>query len=405
MIASSPFDCTTNDKKECIRGENAPRTSLFFTIGPIVLIFLCLLAVLGTFTCYIYTAEKQLQPRDTPKDLVKRNTVRHRMIQNRTDPSRKRILSNLLRQESSGNDNDAAAIAIENKEKKEEGKVTKSKEEIPLRNSGTADPSSQNASSRVVIHQGMDLTKQAAQQSILYILAFMLVYSGPLLALILRFSKTKDVQLMTFNFWIVSLFYPVGGLLNMLIYTRPKVKALKKLLPQIPIPICLMIIILSGGEVPDLRLLQDDPVVSRGPISSKKPQQDDQVDQVASAEISAIHTSEVDRASFLRNRNPESVNSLARWINAFGYEISSGDFDLDEELDKIMHGLEFNEDEDEGDHISSQCMSRIEEEEVGTAKDKLSESRINLEIADVVFFEGAAGKQDPHDKSESLESY
>ncbi|GFH61551.1 predicted protein [Chaetoceros tenuissimus] len=199
----------------------------------------------------------------------------------------------------------------------------------------------------------------------------MLVYSGPLLALILRFSKTKDVQLKTFNFWIVSLFYPVGGVFNKLIYTRPKVKALKTLLPQIPIPICLMIIILSGGEVPDLRLLQDDPVF------------------------------------FLRNRNPESANSLARWITAFGYEISSGDFDLDEELDKIMHGL-FNEDEDEdeeeGDHISSQCMSRIEEEEVEMAKDKLSESRVNLEIADVVFFEGAAGK-DPYEKSESLESY
>ena len=402
MIASRPFDCTTNDERECIRGENALRTSFFFSIGPIVFVFICLLVVLGAFTCYIYSAEKQMQPRDTPKDLVKKNTVRHKMMQQHTDPSRRRILSNLRQQENCGND--AAVISMDNKEKNDEEQMVT---ETPLRNPDTADQSSQNASSRVVIHQGMDLTKQATQQSILYILAFMLVYSGPLLALIIRFSKTKDVQLKTFNFWLVSLFYPIGGLLNMLIYTRPKVRALKKLLPQISIPICLLIIILSGGEVPDRSLLQDDPVVSRGPISSKEPQQEDQAHQPASVEISVIHSSEANCTSYLRNRNLESLNSLARWINAFGYEVSR-DIDLDEELDKIMHGLifceeEVDENEEEGGQSRSQSISRIEEEE----DEQQGEMRAkDHNFADVVFFkEGAAAGKDPYDKSKSLESY
>lgn len=97
--------------------------------------------------------------------------------------------------------------------------------------------------------QGNALTKKATMQSVLYILAFMLVYSGPMILIVQRFAGSEGS---TASFWIMSLFYPIGGFLNMLIYTRPKVEALKKLEPQIPVIICFIGIILAGGEVPSL---------------------------------------------------------------------------------------------------------------------------------------------------------
>lgn len=77
----------------------------------------------------------------------------------------------------------------------------------------------------------------------------MIVYIGPLILIFSRFSGSNVPEA---NFWLTSIFYPIGGFLNMLIYTRPKVQALKKVEPQLPIIVCFMSVILAGGEVPSL---------------------------------------------------------------------------------------------------------------------------------------------------------
>ncbi|GFH56282.1 hypothetical protein CTEN210_12758 [Chaetoceros tenuissimus] len=95
--------------------------------------------------------------------------------------------------------------------------------------------------------EGNELTKRAMHQSMLYILAFMLVYAGPIIMMFLNlFGNDRS----TAKFWLVSVFYPIGGFLNMLIYTRPKVQALKEVEPQLPVFICFLCVILAGGEVP-----------------------------------------------------------------------------------------------------------------------------------------------------------
>lgn len=92
-----------------------------------------------------------------------------------------------------------------------------------------------------------ELTKRAMNQSMLYILAFMLVYAGPIIMVFLHlFGHDRPEE----NFWLVSIFYPIGGFLNMLIYTRPKVQTLKEVEPQLPVFVCFLCVILAGGEVP-----------------------------------------------------------------------------------------------------------------------------------------------------------
>lgn len=139
--------------------------------------------------------------------------------------------------------------------------------------------------------QTTSLTKQAAQQSILYIASFMIVYSGPVIAIFLRFSGNENPP---GNFWIISIFQPLGGVLNMLIYTRPKVNALKKTEPQIPTFICFLCVILAGGEVPCLAEIMR-------PASS-------------------VHESNIDH-----------------WARLLGWDITSDN--LDEELDSRMRGV------------------------------------------------------------------
>ena len=268
---------------------------LFATILPVIFVFICLVSVLGrSFTCYIYTAEKQIQPRNRAHDSPAAN-----------------------------------------------------QEEQPNR--------------VVVIHQGMDLTKQAAFQSILYILSFILVYSGPLVAIILRaFNGFGSESSKIFLHWITSLFFPLGGFFNIVIYTRPKVMALRKIHPEIPKFISFLIIILSGGQVPDLPVAQD----NHPPISA----------------ISVSQEVDANDVVLVDNHNQESLkSSLARWIEAFGYEISE-DVDIDEEIDKVMRGMSCEEEQDNDEHSK---IEKFQEDDMNL----LSESKISLDVADGISYE------------------
>lgn len=112
--------------------------------------------------------------------------------------------------------------------------------------------------------QGYELTKRAIYQSMLYILAFMIVYVGPM---IMIFLHLFGIDRPTENFWLVSIFYPIGGFLNMLIYTRPKVQALKKVEPNLPVYVCFLCVLLVGGELPSL--VEYNPAVNQRAVTSE----------------------------------------------------------------------------------------------------------------------------------------
>ncbi|GFH44611.1 hypothetical protein CTEN210_01085 [Chaetoceros tenuissimus] len=95
------------------------------------------------------------------------------------------------------------------------------------------------------------LTKQAFHQSLLYILAFFLVYLPPLTGLFLRRFANEKGTLM-WRFWLSALFTPLTGVFNILIYTRPKVLKLKETLPNAAMYELLIVIVFSGGEIPSM---------------------------------------------------------------------------------------------------------------------------------------------------------
>lgn len=188
--------------------------------------------------------------------------------------------------------------------------------------------------------QGNELTKKATIQSVLYILAFMVVYSGPMILVVSRFSGNENS---TVNFWITSIFYPIGGFLNMLIYTRPKVEALKKLEPQIPVIICFIGIILAGGEVPSL--------------------------------------ADLDRS----NPGSATQSRLAHISNRLGWPTKSAN--LDKALDDYMRGLYQNENEEKDDELAPERSnpqdqrSFTENENASTKKVKFSDEFVSDDLS------------------------
>ena len=77
------------------------------------------------------------------------------------------------------------------------------------------------------------LAKQSLVQSSLYIASFFIC-----------------LQLTSSWTWCISIFWPLGGFFNILIYTRPKVARYKDSNPEYLRLYVFLIVVLSGGEVP-----------------------------------------------------------------------------------------------------------------------------------------------------------
>lgn len=106
----------------------------------------------------------------------------------------------------------------------------------------------ENAAAIKYAKQAMELklTKSAIAQSSLYIVSFFFVYSAPCIAIASGLTHSETM------FWWISIFLPCGGLFNMLVYTRPKVKAVRKVIPDLPYFIAFFLVLLEGGETPNL---------------------------------------------------------------------------------------------------------------------------------------------------------
>ncbi|GFH44351.1 hypothetical protein CTEN210_00825 [Chaetoceros tenuissimus] len=116
---------------------------------------------------------------------------------------------------------------------------------------------------------GLPLAKRALVQSFLYILSFVVAYAIPLAGTAYRIINKSKVP--EWVFIGISLFAPLGGFFNILIYTRPKIASIRKLYPDYAnsywIKLFFMVV-LHGGEVPDEI---DDERVMRNPESSDAP--------------------------------------------------------------------------------------------------------------------------------------
>ena len=98
----------------------------------------------------------------------------------------------------------------------------------------------------------MVLTKQALHQSLLYIAAYFLVYLAPMIAVSSRIIGNDDEGLDELRFWFSALFTPLGGVFNILIYTRPKVLKMREKYPDVAWIRLFLSIVVTGGDIPSM---------------------------------------------------------------------------------------------------------------------------------------------------------
>ncbi|GFH59572.1 predicted protein [Chaetoceros tenuissimus] len=159
-------------------------------MASLVTIFVALFFVLGAFILHVYQAEKQLQPTGEAREALTSLRERENAIQ---------------------------------EEEEETAAIKYAKQAMELK-----------------------LTKSAVVQSSLYIVSFFFVYSAPCIAIASGLTHSEAM------FWRISIFLPCGCLFNMIVYTRPKVKAVRKVIPYLPYFIAFFLVLLDGGETPNL---------------------------------------------------------------------------------------------------------------------------------------------------------
>ena len=266
-IAPRPFDCIAQDREECTRGKYADMTVLFAQIIPYVICFITLVYVLSSLTYHVYVSESQLTPlaqgkgndnqndKDAASPTRKRyesvkpiaidalNAKRLEMVLKTRQETESKVSQELSFQQ----DGDASSQGLSYQDDADQ--VNELENGDAPEQPQTQEVQLQSPPKQEEETIKMKLTKEAAKQSILYVCAFLLVYIGPLIELAIAVAKVSRNEI---SFWITSLFYPIGGLLNMIIYTRPKVQALKKLVPELSMFICFVSVVLCGGEVPSV---------------------------------------------------------------------------------------------------------------------------------------------------------
>ena len=194
MMIGKPLRCNIDPKTygDCARGQNAPLASLFLVVLPLVLSFAMIIINLARFTLNVYQQEQMFKPTNQePTSGSDGNECR--------------------------NDTSSAADV----------------------DSGIRDEGSRRVPG--------SLAKQSLVQSSLYIASFIICYFPITISIIMAALHMIPPA---WTYWCVSIFWPLGGFFNILIYTRPKVSRYKDSNPEYSRLYVFLIIVISGGEVP-----------------------------------------------------------------------------------------------------------------------------------------------------------
>ena len=198
-----PVGCSIDPDTPCIRGQDAPKDVIFIFVIPMVSAFLMLILNLLRLTVYVHSEERLM-----------------RLV--------------------------ATRQAAEDDEYRGTSFWDKFKASASICCRGT-----RNHQSSTDTNQHQSLAMQSLVQSALYIVAYLVSYSCIMYGFI---QEALGEPRSSWVLWaLMSIFWPLGGLFNILIYTRPKVAVTRTEHPEHAHSswfVIVLFVIFSGGEVP-----------------------------------------------------------------------------------------------------------------------------------------------------------
>ena len=232
-FADQPFNCSNkNSLVECERaGRSARKLRIVYqSFIPYTVALLIMVVSFTRLTLHVYRQEKMFQPSKEVKKKKDNKVIHGIHAKNANDKS-----------------NDVhGTVAIGNEAKKNVSSLeTKQISTKPM--NSTTNPSEKriysNEEGRLVTlqqknstievnnhrprQQRSPLAKKALVQSLLYISVYFLTYGVPM---VISYTSIAGVKLQNNNILIVwrSIVWPLGGIFNVFIYTRPKIETLRK---------------------------------------------------------------------------------------------------------------------------------------------------------------------------------
>ncbi|GFH50196.1 hypothetical protein CTEN210_06672 [Chaetoceros tenuissimus] len=214
-MIDNPIDCSLKDDVECIRGESANRDAIFLAASISFVVFNLIIFNFTRLTSHVYNAEKLMRMENA--------------MQNRRDLNDDAIKYSFCKEITQYFCGCCFRASKENVEQEE------------------------NSPNQTPKHS---LAFESFIQSSLWIAIFIIVYVPSILVFGL---KAIGVARPPWLLWGPSILTPLGGALNIFVYTRPKIEKMKRVFPEIedaPYVALFLIVLLSGGECPkeiDLR--------------------------------------------------------------------------------------------------------------------------------------------------------
>ena len=215
-VIDRPIGCSTDPDTygTCIRGQNAPKDGVLMVGIPVVLTFLMLVANLVRLTIYVNLQERLMNAQHT----------RHGTTPNDTSTGRS---GDMIRSKAAG-----FFCSCCNRSQQSDK------------------PQNSNQGNTSSAQETQSLAMQSLVQSSMYIAAFCLAYSAVILFVVMAVAGISRPD---WAKWLSSIFWPLGGFFNILIYTRPKVATIRKTYPEfanLSWFILFLVVVFSGGEVP-----------------------------------------------------------------------------------------------------------------------------------------------------------
>ena len=218
-VESLPLFCDLDPEQygECIRGENARRIKAIVTI-PGIISFLGMGTSLGMLTWHVFAQESKKHSKDSIQEEEHEND------------------DSMFAQES--NEHSQEAIQEEEHENTDDTiRVHTSTKQI-----------SSNGSLENPLSMARTYRKEMLTQSCLYLFGYLFTYT------FIFTNHLISIAGRPYPDWspmAISLTWPLGGFINILIYTRPKIAILRIRQPQLSWTKAFRTIILAGAEVPD----------------------------------------------------------------------------------------------------------------------------------------------------------
>ena len=253
-IGDFPVGCSVDPDTPCVRGQHYLIDTILIVVMPTGLSTLSLVVILARLTSHVHHQEKLYQ--SVPQVETKQQSSTSTTLASTASETVPASTTTDATFASTSTDVDATPASAGRDDEEDP-----SSSFLPKFMSCGCSKASQGQGTDGLYQPSLgSLAKESLVQSILYVLAFAACYVFPVVLYFIS-STTSGKAVNILYFVGSSIFWPLGGFFNILVYTRPKIKKFRRLNPEytnFPWIFIFLAVVWYGGESPEVYCQEQD---------------------------------------------------------------------------------------------------------------------------------------------------